>query len=133
MAPASVCEGGFAVTRNPTSDAGFLALAFGEWLAKCTRIGALLGGVAGFFYAAYLTATSPALGWADTLDTVESAAAVVMNAAILGSFCIAIGALAGVILGIVSFPLSSFVITAKILRFQVEPPEENIEKQDRAS
>ena len=91
------------MTRNPTSDDGFRALAFGEWLARCTRIGALLGGVAGFFYAAYFTATSPALGWADTLDTVESAAAVVMNAVILGSFCVAIGALTGVVLGIASY------------------------------
>jgi len=121
------------MTCNPTSDGAFRVSAFGQWLARCTRIGALLGGVAGFLYAAYFTATSPVLGWADTLDTVESAAAVVMNAAILGSFCVAIGALAGVVLGIVSFPLSSFTKSAKVLRFQVKQPEENIEKQDRAS
>ena len=133
MAPASVREGGFAVTHNPTSDDGFRALAFGEWSAKCTRIGALLGGVAGFFYAAYITATSPALGWADMSDSVESVAAVVMNAAILGTFCIAVGAVGGLVLGIVAFPLRSFVKTAKILRFEVDQPEKRTEKRDRAS
>ena len=121
------------MTRNPNSDYRFGRLTCGEWLAKCTRVGALLGGVAGFFGAAYFTATSPALGWADTLDTVESVAAVVMNAAILGSFCIAIGAMAGLVLGIASFPLRSLTKTAKILRFEVEHPEENAEKRDRAS
>lgn len=78
---------------------------YGEWITRSTRIGASLGGVAGFFIAAYFTAISPALGWTDVLDTVGSLAIVVIYAVILGSFCIAIGGLAGLVLGTVSSPL----------------------------
>jgi hypothetical protein len=106
---------------------------YGEWITKSTRIGAALGGVAGFFYAAYMTATSPALGWTDVLDIGESVAVVLMNAVILGSFCIAIGGLAGLVSGIVSSPLSSFTGNARILPIPINLPEENIEKRDRAS
>jgi hypothetical protein len=81
---------------------------YGKWIMKSTRIGASLGGVAGFFYAAYIMATSPTLGWTDVLDTVESVVAVLIFAVILGSFCIGIGGLAGLVLGIVASPLSSF-------------------------
>lgn len=43
---------------------------YDEWVTKSEHIGALLGGVAGFFYGAYVMATSPALGWTDVLETV---------------------------------------------------------------
>jgi len=81
---------------------------YGEWISKSARIGATLGGVAGFFYAAYIMAASPALGWTDILDTVGSLVAVLMFALILGSLCIVIGGLAGLVLGIVASPFSSF-------------------------
>ena len=34
-----------------------------EWIMKFARIGAFLGGVAGFFYGTYIMATSHVLGW----------------------------------------------------------------------
>jgi len=80
----------------------------GEWIKKSACIGASLGGVAGFFYAAYIMATSPALGWTDVLDTMESVVVVIVCAVIIGSLCIGIGGLAGLFLGIVASPLSSF-------------------------
>jgi hypothetical protein len=83
---------------------------YGEWITKSTRIGASLGGSAGFFYTAYIMATSPTLSWTDVLDTVESVVAVLIFAVIIGSFCIGIGGLAGLVLGIVASPLSSFTI-----------------------
>ena len=86
--------------------------AYGEWITKSTGVGALLGGVAGFFYAAYIMATSPTLGWTDVLDTMGSLAAVLIFAVTLGSFCIAIGGLAGLVLGIISSPLSSFTASS---------------------
>jgi hypothetical protein len=106
---------------------------YGEWTTKSTRIGASLGGVAGFFYAAYIMATSAALGWTDVLDTVGSVAAVLIFAVILGSFCIAIGGLAGLLVGIVSSPFSSFTRDGRILPFRVNRREGDIEKRDRAS
>ncbi len=81
---------------------------YGEWIKKSAGIGASLGGVAGFFYAAYIMATSPALGWTDALDTMESVVVVIVCAVIIGSLCIGIGGLAGLVLGIVASPLSSF-------------------------
>ena len=80
---------------------------YGEWIRKSACIGALLGGVAGFFYGAYIMAAGLTFGWTDVLDTVGSAVAVLIFALILGSLCIAIGALAGLVLGIVASPLSS--------------------------
>ena len=97
------------------------------------RLGASLGGVAGFFYAAYIMATSSTLSWRDALDTLGSAAALLGFAVILGSFCIAIGGLAGLVLGIVSSPLSSFTENARILPFRANWREGDIEKRDRAS
>jgi len=79
----------------------------GEWITKSTRIGASLGGVAGFSYAAYIMATSPALGWTDVLDTMESVVVVIVCAVIIGSLCIGIGGLAGLVLGVVASPLSA--------------------------
>jgi len=81
---------------------------YGEWITKSTCIGASLGGVAGFSYAAYIMATSPALGWTDVLDTMESVVVVIVCAVIIGSLCIGIGGLAGLVLGIVASPLSWF-------------------------
>ena len=81
--------------------------AYDEWIMKSARIGASLGGVAGFFYAGYIMATSPALSWTDAIDTVESVVVVLVCAVIIGSLCIAIGGMAGLVLGAVSSPLSS--------------------------
>ena len=80
---------------------------YGEWIKKSALIGALLGGLAGFFYGAYIMATGLTFGWTDLLDTVGSVIAVLIFAVILGSLCIAIGGLAGLVLGIVASPLSS--------------------------
>jgi len=104
---------------------------YGEWITKSVRIGALLGGIVGFFYAAYITATSPGLVWTDGLDMMGSVMAVLLYAVVLGSFCIAIGGLAGLALGIVSSPLSSFTKNARVLPFRAG--RENIEKRERAS
>ncbi len=76
----------------------------GEWIMKSERIGASLGGVAGFFYGTYVMATSPALSWTDVLDTMESVVVVIVCAVMIGSLCIAIGWLAGLVLGIVASP-----------------------------
>jgi len=81
---------------------------YGEWIKKSALIGALLGGDAGFFYGAYIMPTSLTLGWTDVLDAVGSVVAVLVFAVILGSLCIAIGGLAGLVLGVVASPLSSF-------------------------
>lgn len=81
---------------------------YAEWTTKSARIGAALGGVVGFFYAAYIMVTSPNLSWTDVLDALGSVVAVLIFAVIIGSFCIAIGWLAGLALGIVSSPLGSF-------------------------
>jgi hypothetical protein len=81
---------------------------YDEWIMKSGRIGASLGGVAGSFYGTYTMATSPALSWTDVLDTMESVVVVIVCAVIIGSLCIAIGGLAGLVLGIVASPLRSF-------------------------
>jgi hypothetical protein len=82
--------------------------AYGEWITKSARIGAALGGVAGFFYAVCIMATSHALSWTDISDTMESVVVVLITAVMIGSLCIGIGGLAGLVLGIVASPLSSF-------------------------
>ena len=85
---------------------------YGEWIMKSGRIGALLGGVAGFFYAAYIMATSQALSWTDVSDTMESVVVVLVTTAMIGSFCIATGWLAGLLLGIVASPFRSFAASS---------------------
>ncbi len=80
---------------------------YGEWIMKSARIGALLGGVAGFFYGTYMMATSHALSWTDLSDTMESVVVVLVTAVMVGSLCIAIGWLAGLLLGTVAAPLRS--------------------------
>jgi len=78
---------------------------YGNWIEKSTRNGALLGGVVGFFYAAYIMAATLAIDWTDLLRTIASVGAVLVFAVILGSLCIAIGGLAGLVLGVVASPL----------------------------
>jgi len=78
-----------------------------EWLMKPARIGALLGGVAGFVYGSYSVATSHALSWADVSDAMESVVVVLVTAVMIGSLSIAIGWLAGLVLGTVAYPLRS--------------------------
>jgi hypothetical protein len=87
---------------------------YGQWITKSTGIGAFLGGVAGFFYGAYIMATNLTLGWTDVLDAVGSAVVVLLFAVMIGSLCIVFGALAGLVLGIGAFPLSSFTETKEI-------------------
>jgi hypothetical protein len=79
---------------------------YDEWIMKSARIGASLGGVAGFFYAAYIMATIGVLRWTDVLDTVESVVVVLIFAVMIGSLCIALCGLAGLVFGVVTFPLS---------------------------
>jgi hypothetical protein len=89
--------------------------AYGQWITKSARIGASFGGVAGFLYAAYVMATSANLGWTDVLDAVGSVVAVFIFAVIIGSFCIAIGCLAGLVLGVVSSPLGHLLKSARVM------------------
>jgi hypothetical protein len=81
---------------------------YGEWISKSARIGATLGGVAGFLYGAYIMAASLAFSWTDMLDTVASVVVMLVFAVAIGSLCVAIGCLAGVVLGVVASPLSTF-------------------------
>ena len=79
---------------------------YGDWIMKSARIGALLGGVAGFFYGTYTMATSQVLSWIDVSDAMESVVVVLVTAVMIGSLSIAIGWLAGLVLGAVASPLS---------------------------
>lgn len=81
---------------------------YSEWIMKSARMGAALGGVAGFLYGAFIMASSLAFNWADVLDTVGSVVAMLIFAAAIGSLCVAIGWLGGLVLGIVASPLRSF-------------------------
>ena len=81
----------------------------GEWITKSARIGAFLGGVAGFFYGTYIMVTSHALSWTDVSDTLESVVVVLVTAAMIASLCIAVGWVAGLVLGTVVSPLGSFI------------------------
>ncbi len=81
---------------------------YDEWVMKSARIGALLVGVVGFFYGTYVMATSSALSWTDVSDTMESVLVVAECAIIIGGFCIAIGWITGLVLGIIASPLRSF-------------------------
>lgn len=81
---------------------------YDRWITKSEQMGALLGGVAGFLYGAYVMATSLTLGWSDVLDALGSVFLVLLFAGVIGSLCIAIGWLAGLVLGIVASPLRSF-------------------------
>ncbi len=94
---------------------------YGEWIKKSTRIGALLGGVVGFFYAAYIMAANLAIDWTDLLQTMASVGAVLVFALILGGLCVVIGGLAGLVLGVVASPLSSFTRKGKNHPFARRP------------
>jgi len=84
----------------------------GEWIMKTASIGAVLGGVAGFFYGTYMMAISHALSWTDISDAMESVIVVLVSAAMISSLCIAIGWVAGLLLGIVASPLRSFTASS---------------------
>jgi len=78
-----------------------------DWIMKPARIGALLGGVAGFVYGSYSVAASHALSWTDVSDAMESVVVVLVTAIMIGSLSIAIGWLAGLVFGTVAYPLHS--------------------------
>lgn len=78
-----------------------------DWIMKPARIGALLGGIAGFVYGSYSVAASHALSWTDVSDAMESVVVVLVTAIMIGSLSIAIGWLAGLIFGTVAYPLHS--------------------------
>ena len=78
-----------------------------EWIMKSARIGALVGGVAGFVYGSYSVATSHALSWTDVSDAMASVVVLLVTTVMIGSLSIAIGWLAGLILGSVASPLRS--------------------------
>lgn len=82
---------------------------YDEWITKCEHLGALLGGVVGFFYGAYVMATNLSFVWTDLLDTLGSVALVLMFAAVIGGLCIAIGWLTGLFVGVLASPLGSFL------------------------
>jgi hypothetical protein len=82
----------------------------GDWMVKSASIGASLGGVGGFFCAAYMMATIGALNWTGVFETAESVVVVFVFAVMIGSLCIAIGGLAGLVLGFATFPLSRFMV-----------------------
>jgi hypothetical protein len=79
----------------------------GQWIVKSARIGALLGGVAGFFYGTYIMMTSHALSWTDVSDALETVVVVLVSAAMISSLCIALGWVAGLLLGIAASPFRS--------------------------
>ena len=83
----------------------------GEWIMKSARIGALLGGVAGFFYGTYMMVTSHALSWTGVSDAVETVVVVLISAAMISSLSIAFRWVAGLLLGIAASPFRSFAAT----------------------
>jgi len=80
----------------------------GEWVMKSARIGALLGGIAGFLYGTYMMVTSHALNWTGVSDAMETVVVVLVSTAMISSLCIAIGWVAGLLLGIAASPFRSF-------------------------
>ena len=84
----------------------------GEWIMKFTRIGALLGGVAGFSYGIYMMGISHTLSWTDVPDAMETVVVVLVSAAMISSLCIAIGWVAGLLLGIVASPFRPFAASS---------------------
>lgn len=99
---------------------------YDRWITKSEYIGALFGGLVGFFYGAYIMATSHVLSWTDVSDMMESVVVVLVTAVMIGSLCIAIGWLAGWGLGIVASPLSLF--TKKRRELRARGPEEQEKK-----
>jgi hypothetical protein len=85
---------------------------YGEWIRRSTCIGASLGGVAGFFYACYTMVTSHVLSWTNVSDTIESGVVVLVTAVMISSLCIAMGWVAGRVVGIITSPLRSFTASS---------------------
>ena len=81
-----------------------------DWTVRFASIGASLGGVGGFLCAAYMMATIGALNWTGVFETAESVVVVFVFAVMIGSLCVAIGGLAGLVLGFVTTPLSRFMV-----------------------
>ncbi len=73
-----------------------------EWMKKPACVGALLGGVAGFLCGIYMIATSHALSWTDVPDAMASIVVVLITGFMIASLCIAIGWVAGLVLGTVA-------------------------------
>jgi hypothetical protein len=96
------------VTGNADKRGGTIMAIYGELIMKSARNGALLAGVAGFFYGTYMMVTSHALGWTDVSDAMETVVVVLVTAAMISSLCIAVGWVAGLVIGIVASPLRSF-------------------------
>jgi len=59
-------------------------------------------------------ATSHALSWTDVSDEMESVVVVLVTAVMIGSLSIAIGWLAGLVLGTVASPLRSFTASSSL-------------------
>lgn len=85
---------------------------YGDWIKTCTRIGASLGGVTGFFYASYTMVTSHVFSWTDVSDTIESIVVFLVTAVMISSLCIAIGWLAGLVVAVITSPLRSFTASS---------------------
>lgn len=103
-------------------------VAYDRWITTSQQIGALFGAIAGFFYGAYVMATSVPLGWTDVSDTLGSVFVVLLFAGLIGSLCLAIGWLAGWVLGVLASPLGSFV--AK--RRELDAREPKVEQKKAA-
>ena len=80
---------------------------YDEWIMKCEHIGACLGGVAGFFYGAYVMAANLTFVWTDLLDILGSVTLVLVFAGVIGGLCVAVGWLAGLFVGVLASPLGS--------------------------
>lgn len=78
-----------------------------EWVKKTACVGALLGGVAGFFCGIYVMAASHALSWTDVPDAMASIVVLLITAFMIASLCIAVGWVAGLVLGAVASPRRS--------------------------
>jgi hypothetical protein len=85
----------------------------GEWIMKTASIGALLGGVTGFFCGTYMMVASHALSWTDVPDAIETVVVVLVSGVMIGSLSTAIGWVAGLLLGIVASPLRSFTASSR--------------------
>jgi hypothetical protein len=79
----------------------------GEWIENSARVGAWLVGVPGFVYATYETATYSHLHWTG-VGAVMDLFFVLVFATLVCCFFVIAGWLAGLVLGAISLPLSSF-------------------------
>jgi len=79
----------------------------GDWIDNSARFGAWLVGVPGFVYATYETATYSHLHWKG-VGAVMDLFVVLFFATLVSCFFVMAGWLAGLVLGTISSPLSSF-------------------------